>query len=151
MKKIIYILLFIVLLLSLALNIFSFNETSFFGFRIYKVGSGSMKPYLNINDIIIIKNDSNYKLNDIVTYQDNNEYITHRIISINNNDIITKGDANNIQDNPITKDKIIGKLIYKFQFLSFISYLLSKPLSWLLLFVLGLIIVYLIPDKENKN
>ena len=150
MKKIIYVVLFVILFMALTLNIFSFYEKSFFGFRIYKVGSGSMEPNLKINDVIIIKKSNNYEINDIVTYQNDNEYVTHRIISINDKEIITKGDANNTEDNPITRDQIVGKLIYKFHVLGFISLLLSKPVAWILLLVIGLAITYLIPDKKNN-
>ena len=108
-----------------------------------------MVPYLKINDVIIIKNNDDYKINDIITYQNDNEYVTHRIISITENEIITKGDANNIEDDPITKDQIVGKLIYKFHIFGYISYLLSKPYTWILLLAIGFAVIYLIPDKKE--
>ena len=108
-----------------------------------------MVPYLKINDTIIIKKSDDYQLNDIVTYQNDNEYVTHRIISITENEIITKGDANNIEDDPITKDQIVGKLIYKFHIFGYISYLLSKPYTWILLLAIGFAVIYLIPDKKE--
>ena len=151
MKKIIYSIIFVILLMALSLNILSICETSFFGFRVYKVGSGSMEPYLKINDTIIIKASDKYQINDIITYQNDNEYVTHRIISMTDNEIVTKGDANNTEDNPITKDQIVGKLIYKFHVIGFISYLLSKPFTWILLFIIGLAIVYLLPDKNEEK
>ena len=147
MKKILFIILFIILLMVLILNILSFSNLSFFNMRIYRIGSGSMEPYLKINSLI--KKSDNYKINDIVTYQNGDEYITHRIISIDDDEIITKGDANNKEDNPITKDKIVGKLIYKFHIFGFNSYLLLKPFTWIFIFIVGLIITYLIPDKEK--
>ena len=149
MKKILFIIFFIILSMALSLNILSFTNSSFLNMRIYRVGSGSMEPYLKINSLILIKKSNDYKINDVITYQNDDEYVTHRIISINDEEVITKGDANNKEDNPITKDKIVGKLIYKFHVFGFISYLLSKPLTWILIFVIGLIITYLIPDKQN--
>ena len=151
MKKIIYIVVLIILFMAILLNVLSLSGISLLGFRIYKVGSGSMRPYLNVNDTIIIKKCDDYKLNDIVTYQNNEEYVTHRIVSINNSEIITKGDANNIQDDPITKDKIVGKLIYKFHIFGFLSYLLSKPFVWVLLFIVGFLVTYFIPNKKEKE
>ena len=151
MKKIVYTIIFVILLMALSLNILSLYGTSLFGFRIYKVGSGSMEPYLKINDTIIIKASDKYQINDIITYQNDNEYVTHRIISMTDNEIVTKGDANNTEDNPITKDQIVGKLIYKFHVIGFISYLLSKPFTWILLFIIGLAIVYLLPDKNEEK
>ena len=151
MKKTLYIILLTILLIALSINIFSLSETSLFGIRIYKIGSGSMEPYLKVNDVILIKESNNYKPQDIITYKDNDEYITHRIISSNNNEIITKGDANNISDKPITKDKIVGKVIYKFHIFSFISFILNKLTTWILIFVIGLIIVFLGPNKKTET
>lgn len=151
MKKILFIILFIILSMALTLNILSFSNSSFLNMRIYRVGSGSMEPYLKINSLILIKESNDYKINDIITYQNGDEYITHRIISINDDEVITKGDANNKEDDPITKDKIVGKLIYKFYVFGFISYLLTKPFTWILIFAIGLIITCLIPDKKEKN
>ena len=151
MKKIINIIIFVILLIVLLLNIFSLYGFSFFGFRVYKVGSGSMEPYLKINDVVIIKKSNDYKVNDIITYKNDNDYITHRIISINNSEIITKGDANNIEDKPITKNQIVGKLVYKFHVFGFIGYLLSKPFTWILLFIIGLVITYYIPEKLKQK
>ena len=151
MKKIVYILFLVILFTIFFMNILSLFNISFFGLRIYKVGSGSMEPYLKIDDIIIITKSKNYKINDVITYKNNNkEYITHRIISITNDEIITKEDANNTPDDPITKDDIVGKYIYKFRYFGFIKYIFNQKMSWLLLFVYGLIITIIIPDKKQK-
>ena len=151
MKKIIYSIVLFILFVAFLLNVLSLSGISFLGFRIYKVGSGSMKPYLNINDIIIVKNCDDYMLNDVVTYKNGSEYVTHRIVFINNNEVITKGDANNAQDDPITKDKIVGKLIYIFHIFGFLSFLLSKPFTWVLIFIVGFLVTYFIPNKTVKE
>ncbi len=153
MKKVISIVFTILTLTILILSIFSYNHTSLFGFRIYKVMTGSMEPTIKISDTILIKKSNNYKKNDIVTYKDSsNEYVTHRIISVNNDSIITKGDANNTEDNPIKEKEIIGKMIFKISMLGFIVYLLNKPIIWILVFIIGILIIFVIPDREgNEN
>ena len=148
MKKIIGIVAIIILSLVIALNVLSLLNVSFFGFRVYKIGSGSMRPYLNVNDIIIIKKSNNYKVNDVVTYKSKGETITHRIVSIKNDEIITKGDANNTFDKPIKKNKIIGKLVFSLRGIGFINYLLSKPFIWFMIFIIGLLITIMLPDKK---
>ena len=152
MKKLIYIILFLLMSIVLIFSIYSSFNISFFGFRIYKIGSGSMIPYLNINDLIIIRESNNYSVNDVITYDNNDgSTTTHRIISINGDEVITKGDANNTEDFPISKDKIVGKLIFRIHNIGFINYLLSKPLFWIILFVSGFIITIIIPDNKNKE
>ena len=53
-------------------------------------------------------------------------------------------------DEPITKDNIIGKVVLKFGFLGFIIYLFSKPIIWVLLFIIGIVITAFLPDKKRK-
>lgn len=147
-KKILTAVFCMFLLLIIAVNILSSANYSLFGFRTFSIASGSMIPYLEINDLILIKSTDNIKVNDVITYKFNNDYITHRILEINDDYIVVKGDANNTEDAPIKKEQIVGKLIYKFRFLGFINYLFQKPISWILFFVVGLLITYLIPDKK---
>lgn len=149
MKKIIYALIFVILFIFFLFNILSMFGYPFFCYRMYKIGSGSMEPYLKVNDIIIIKPYNEYKVDDIVTYKADSGYVTHRIVSIDEDVVITKGDANNAQDNPISQDKIVGKMVYKFHSIHFISFLFSNPFSWVVLFIVGIIITCLIPDKKK--
>lgn len=117
----------------------------------YRIGSGSMEPYLEKDALIIIKENETYRKDDIVTYEKNGEYITHRIISIDRENIITKGDANNIQDDPIKEENIIGKLIFKINFNKYLNALFQPPFSLIVVFIIGLIITWMIPDRQNNN
>ncbi len=150
MKKILYTILCAFLLTILLINILSSMGSSFLGFRIYRIGSGSMEPTLKVNSFILIKKAKEYKKDDIVTYKKNNEFITHRIIEISGDKVIARGDANNKNDDPINKTDIVGKLIFKFNVINFINYLFNKPLTWILLFIIGLIFTILIPDKKQE-
>ena len=83
-----------------------------FGYSIFNVATGSMEPVISQNDIIVVKEQRDYELNDIVTFRSDNAYVTHRVISKSGNSIITKGDANNAKDVSIKKDDIIGKVVH---------------------------------------
>ena len=149
--KIVYRILLAICILLVIINILSYFNISFFGFRIFKIASGSMEPYLKVNDIIIIKKSNNYKVNDIITYKVDKEYITHRIVEIDDEKIITKGDFNNTEDKPIKKSDVIGKLFYKFKYFGFICYLFSKPKTLIIAFIIGIVITILIPDKKKRK
>ena len=138
MKKLLLIILIIIFALNVLLN---FN-ISILGFRIYKIVTPSMVPNINVNDIVLIKKSNKYKINDIITYKNDNEYITHRIISINDNKIVTKGDNNNTLDASILIKDIVGKVIWKTNFINYILYLF---------FIIILIIILLINKEENKK
>lgn len=86
-----------------------------FGYSFFQVKTGSMSGTMEIGDIIIVKLTNDVKQNDIITYEKDQMLITHRIIEKQNNSITTKGDANNSEDEPITQEKVIGKVVYIFK------------------------------------
>lgn len=83
------------------------------GYTLLNVVSGSMEPTLYIDDLILINTkEKNYKAGDIITFQDaEGSFVTHRIVSITEKELITKGDNNNTEDKPTTPDKIVGKYV----------------------------------------
>ena len=94
---------------------------SFFGYYIFEVKTGSMEQGIHIGDYIVVKESDIYVVDDIVTYQKNGYYITHRIVEINGDKVITKGDANNISDDEFLVSDIIGKYVFKSSLIKFIS------------------------------
>ena len=140
LKTIGQFILCLILIFFILLNIFSMNNKSLFGFRIYRVISGSMQPALQIGDVIIVKKSNNYYERDIITYSNGLTTITHRIIAINNDEVITKGDANEVDDKPINKEQIVGKFFFRISNFSLFSIILSKNvflLVWIFLLVIG--------------
>lgn len=122
-KKSLINLLILILLLVLALVIYSFIQINvqkkeycdLFGYSIFKIETGSMSDVIEIEDIIIVKlGNDNLTENDIITFKQDNNFITHRIIEIDEEKIITKGDSNNKIDDPITKNDVVGKVEYIF-------------------------------------
>ena len=100
------ILILIIVILCLYFILRFFNLV-----MIYKVQTGSMEDNIHAGDYILIVKSDNYKIGDIITFRVDNGFVTHRIISKNGNSFITKGDANNVEDDSINKNKIIGKVI----------------------------------------
>lgn len=142
----------LILIFFILLNIFSMNNKSLFGFRIYRVISGSMQPALQIGDVIIVKKSNNYSERDIITYSNGLTTITHRIIAINNDEVITKGDANEVDDKPINKEQIVGKFFFRISNFSLFSIILSKNIIYLIMiFLLVLIFLLVIGDRIIKN
>lgn len=142
----------LILIFFILLNIFSMNNKSLFGFRIYRVISGSMQPSLQIGDVIIVKKSNNYSERDIITYSNGLTTITHRIIAINNDEVITKGDANEVDDKPINKEQIVGKFFFRISNFSLFSMILSKNVIYLIMiFLLVLIFLLVIGDRIIRN
>lgn len=116
MQVFINILLVLVTLLILFLvyrivSIKFFNKNVTLRYTFYEIATGSMEPTLNVKDFIIVKESDKYSVGDIITYKEDNSYITHRIIKINGDTLVTKGDANNSEDKIISKSEVIGKVV----------------------------------------
>ena len=109
--------IFIILLVILIgynffqISILNKKYSNFIGYTFFEVTTGSMSGTIEINDVVIVKINDNIKENDIITYQLDDTIITHRLIKIEDNQLITKGDANNAEDKPIEKTSVIGKVI----------------------------------------
>lgn len=82
-----------------------------FGYSIFTVATGSMEPTISQNDIVIVHPKDKYIVDDIVTFKKDKSYITHRVIMVNDNNLVTKGDANNANDVAISGSDILGKVI----------------------------------------
>ena len=92
--------------LLLGINIYLVNANNLlgnkmpmpFGYGAAVVLSGSMEPTFSKDDLILVKKTDNIAIGDIVVYQSNNSLVVHRVVSIDDDVVITKGDANNIED-----------------------------------------------------
>ena len=82
-----------------------------FGYSIFEVATGSMHGSIEIGDAVLVKINSDFDVDDIVTYQSGEDFITHRVIIKEENSIITKGDANNVNDNPVDNSLVLGKVV----------------------------------------
>ena len=105
--------------------------------EIYLVKTGSMEDGIHVGDYILIYKKDKYNIGDVVTYEKNGYHVTHRIIKKNGNKVVTKGDANNIEDDEINVKSIVGKVIYSGGYLNFVidyKYALASALLALYLF-----------------
>lgn len=109
------ILLFVILLLVIGFKVRMLITGSdcfeIFGYSFFNVATGSMKPTINENDIVIVKKNASYDSNDIVTFKKDGSYITHRVVVVSGDSLITKGDFNNTNDVIISKTDVYGKVI----------------------------------------
>lgn len=124
-----------------------------FGFTIYRVSSGSMEPFLKVGDIILTKNCDPMELKegDVITFNGTSgelegKRVTHRVVKkpyYNDTEdgyyLVTKGDDNPVDDNPIKTSQVTGIFVGKIEFLKWIYDIFITP--WGLLILLALIIL----------
>ena len=160
-KKIVFVILSILLGLVLAFNIYNFisikvmhkDLASINGYAMLEVVSGSMEPTIYKGDIIIINTkDKDYKENDIITFRGKEgEFVTHRIIEIDDKTMITKGDNNNSEDDPIKTSSIFGKYVTKINGGGRILSSFKNPFTMVMIFIIGLLgCVLLSTDSDGK-
>lgn len=73
----------------------------------------SMEPTIQQGEMILIQEKQTYELEDIVTYLNTDGMlITHRILQMDENNFIAKGDKNQVEDESLSCKAIQGKVIY---------------------------------------
>lgn len=100
----------------------------FIGIKPFVVQTGSMEPEIQTGSISFINQNIKYediKLNDIIAFSmPSGERVTHRAISISEEGIETKGDANVVADGMlVTKQNYFGKNVCS---IPKVGYVISK-------------------------
>lgn len=143
----------VILIIFLVISKIQGNPPTLFGHQMYFVRTGSMMDYLEPNkDIIISKKYDGGELRagedgDVVTYigevGGESAMITHRVIEVDGDTVITKGDANPSPDSPIKKSDIEAVMVHKAVVIDKIYMVISSTWGfWLLIFTpIALLIV----------
>mgnify|MGYP001876668981 FL=1 len=129
------------------------DYANIFGYTFFEVATGSMANTINIGDIVVVKVNETFKENDIIVYKEENSFITHRVIKIDGQDLITRGDANNSEDKPIKSDQILGKVIYVIPKIGIWRKVLASPeiLGMIIIFIILLGVVLMLTSKTEKE
>lgn len=124
-----------------------------FGYSFFEVATGSMSPTIEVGDVVITKITKDVKKNDVIVYKDGESIITHRLIEKNEEEIITRGDANNSEDKPIKENMIIGQVIKIIPQLGTWQKILSSPEILVLIIMLIIILstIYAYTSKAEEK
>lgn len=98
------------------------------GISPYITISGSMEPKIQTGSLCFVDTNVCYeeiKEGDIVAFQTfTGSMVTHRVVSVTENGLETKGDANKVSDGvSVTQDNFHGKTIFS---IPYIGYILSS-------------------------
>ena len=135
----------------ISLKIMQKKYVNIFGYTYFQVATGSMKDYINEGDVVIVKINSDYNEGDVVTYISGKDFVTHRVIEKNDDYIITKGDNNNTNDNPIDRSLVLGKVIKIIPNVKAIKEVLLSPKVIILIFVSLFCLSLLFSYNGNKE
>ena len=135
---------------NIQITIFKNDYSSFFGYSLFEVQTGSMSGTIEVGDWIVVKETNDIELNDIITYKQGDEFTTHRVIEKYNDTYVTKGDVNNTKDEPITDEEIVGKVVNVLPHFGILRKTLFNPLVVVSL-IITLFLISFALKKEDKE
>lgn len=151
MMKVISRLVMTVLVLIIAALAFMYFSPDY---GLYLVRSESMKPTINMGDLIItgpINGPFNGEIRPgtVVTYEYRKENITHRVKSIDGQTLVTKGDATEDPDPwPVTLSDVRGIYLFKIPYLGYVTNFVQTKTGWFLTVIVpgALLVLWLAKD-----
>ncbi len=159
-------LIILFLLFIIASSIFSIVQAklnpkaipSFLGLKPFTILSGSMQPFLEKGDMILVKPVEAEKIEagDVITFRmDEETLVSHGVVDLSLDEdgisrYITKGDANETEDiQPIGEDQLIGKFLLSIPKGGYLAKFTQTP-KGIILFIFLPVALLIIP-KINKG
>lgn len=128
------------------------QNANIFGYTAFEVVTGSMSGTIEIGDLVIVKITDSVEPNDIIVYQEADHFVTHRVLEINGEKIVTKGDANSSKDLPISNKQVLGKVVAVIPKVGIWKKVLTTPsvlIAIIITVILITAIVYYNPPKKE--
>lgn len=123
------------------------------GIHPYVVLSGSMEPAIRTGGIVFTDTDrTDPEINDVITYKVNDgSLVTHRVVRVDDGNIVTKGDANETEDPAIQNDQVIGTVVFSIPFIGYAVSVLASRGSVMILAAMVILVFTFAPSPKNKQ
>ena len=111
-------------------------------YNIHTVMSESMKPAINVGDMIVTGPPEGplgpgIRAGAIVTYEHGDELITHRILYIDHDLLVTKGDATEEADpGSISASSLTGTYLFKIPYLGYLQNFMRTKTGWFVVVII---------------
>jgi len=127
-------------------------------YDMFLVRSESMVPAINMGDLIITGPvNGTVRPGTVVTYARGAMLVTHRVISVNGDSLVTKGDAVEDPDpGPVTMSQVRGIYLFKIPSLGYLANFMHTKFGWFIvvivptLLLLGLIFREIVKEVLKK-
>ncbi len=112
-----------------------------------------MKPTINLADAIITVPVSNpfgieLRPGTIVTYKHEKNLISHRVLSINGDTLVTKGDASEEPDPLVAISDVKGLYLFKIPLIGYVASFVQTRRGWFLVVILPAMLLIGLIAKE---
>jgi len=160
-KTVIRITLIVIVAVIIGTNIYSINASQLLGDPIPMplgigaavIMSGSMEDELSVGDLVFVVAGKEYQVGEVVVYITDGIAVTHRIVSIDGETVVTKGDANNTEDFPINISQIRGKVVFSLPLIGFAVNTIKTPIGTICIMLLAALLLEssFHSDKEKDD
>lgn len=128
------------------------------GIKPYITMSGSMEPAINTGSVCFVNTNAEYaniKEGDIIAFETSlGGLVTHRVVSIAEEGLETKGDSNDVSDGiSTTSENFRGQTVFSVPYLGYAFKALQRPtnLMIVLIVVVGILMVCAVDYFEGKK
>ena len=121
-----------------------------FGYGAAMVLSGSMEPTFFTGDLIVVQECETAAVDDIVVYQDGGSLVVHRVIALEGDTVTTKGDANNVADEPIPLADVKGRVLFWIPHGGDVVSIIKSPVGTICLVAAAIALIE-IPHRREKQ
>lgn len=101
------------------------------GYGLYIVHTGSMTPTYRSGDLVVERSGLPYGRGDVITFEHGAgplDLVTHRVVSVGDKGIETKGDGNTTEDSwVIAPDQVHGTVLGGMSRMGYVAYFLQQP------------------------
>ncbi len=153
-KEVAYILVVAILTLGIAGSIF-FHFSS--DFNTYIARSDSMSPAINRGDIVFTGPSNGLFSKDIgpgtiITYVREEITVTHRVIAVDGDMLVTKGDASEDADMwPVPMSNVIGVYLFRLPYLGYVSNFFRSEIGFIVIIIpIILLSLFIIRDVVKQ-
>lgn len=159
LKTVLRVLVLLILGAAAGLRIYGWNARQLtgnavpmpFGVGASVVLSGSMEPTLSVGDLLIFCREEAYETGDVVVYQSGRTPVVHRIIALEGETVLTRGDANNAADAPFALQQIRGRVVAAIPLAGYAFWALKTPAGTVLTIAAAVLLMELSFRKERKE
>jgi len=98
-----------------------------------------------------VQQQDGYEVNDVVVYQSGSSLVVHRVVRIDGEKVVTKGDANNAEDGEMDISQIKGEVIGHIDGAGATVRLLKSPMVSIGLLALAIFLLERSYRKEKQQ
>lgn len=120
------------------------------GYNLYLVRSESMTPTINMGDLMITGPVSGaLEEGEIITYERNRELVTHRVYSLDETTIQTKGDAVEKPDPwTVQSSDVRGTYLFRIPYIGYATRFIQTKTGWFITIIIpaAILVIWLARD-----